>query len=86
MEGDLLLYGPPTSDMMAVTKKYVDDNIVVGAYLPLTGGTLTGVLTLAFDPALPLQAATKQYVDNRVTVGSASVVVCGSAVQTCNCM
>ncbi|MGA1858816.1 hypothetical protein VH569_22735 [Azospirillum sp. 11R-A] len=33
-------------------------------YLQLTGGTLTGPLTLAGDPAGPLQAATQQYVDN----------------------
>lgn len=32
--------------------------------LPLTGGTLTGVLTLDADPATALEAATKQYVDN----------------------
>jgi len=36
----------------------------VGNFLPLTGGTLTGALTLAADPASALQAATKQYVDN----------------------
>jgi hypothetical protein len=32
--------------------------------LPLTGGTLTGALTLAADPVAAFQAATKQYVDN----------------------
>lgn len=31
--------------------------------LPLTGGTLTGTLTLAADPTSNLQAATKNYVD-----------------------
>jgi hypothetical protein len=31
--------------------------------LPVSGGTLTGALTLAADPASALQAATKQYVD-----------------------
>jgi len=30
----------------------------------ITGGTMTGPLTLMADPAAPLQAATKQYVDN----------------------
>jgi hypothetical protein len=35
-----------------------------GTYLPLTGGTLTGALTLAADPAANLQAATKQYADS----------------------
>jgi hypothetical protein len=33
------------------------------AFLPLTGGTLTGPLTLAADPAAALQSATKQYTD-----------------------
>lgn len=32
--------------------------------LPLSGGTLTGSLTLAADPSSALHAATKQYVDN----------------------
>lgn len=32
-------------------------------YLPLSGGTLTGALTLNADPASALEAATKQYVD-----------------------
>ena len=35
------------------------------AYLPLTGGTLTGPLTLAGDPVNALDASTKQYVDTR---------------------
>jgi hypothetical protein len=34
-----------------------------GPFLPLTGGTLTGDLTLAANPDQPLEAATKQYVD-----------------------
>ncbi len=38
---------------------------VSGVYLPMTGGTLTGPLTLAGDPVNPLDAATKQYVDVR---------------------
>ena len=43
-------------------------------YLQLSGGTMTGALTLAGDPAGDLQAATKQYVDNtaqkRVLLGT----------------
>lgn len=35
----------------------------IGNFLPITGGTLTGALTLAADPVSALQAATKQYVD-----------------------
>lgn len=37
------------------------------AYLPLSGGTVTGPITLPGDPTQPLQAAPKQYVD---TVGT----------------
>jgi hypothetical protein len=40
---------------------------VSGVYLPMTGGTLTGPLTLAADPVNPLDASTKQYVDARPT-------------------
>lgn len=35
--------------------------------LPLTGGTLTGYLTLNADPVELLQAATKQYVDSEIS-------------------
>ena len=37
-----------------------------GRYLQNSGGTMTGALTLAFDPTNPLHAATKQYVDNSI--------------------
>jgi hypothetical protein len=36
-------------------------------FLPLTGGTLTGALTLNADPSTNLQPATKQYVDNEIS-------------------
>jgi hypothetical protein len=36
----------------------------IDSKLNLTGGTLTGALTLSDDPVANLQAATKQYVDN----------------------
>ena len=39
---------------------------VDGSYLKLTGGTLTGSLTLNDDPTEALQASTKQYVDNNL--------------------
>lgn len=39
---------------------------VDGNYLKLTGGTLTGSLTLNDDPTEALQASTKQYVDNNL--------------------
>jgi hypothetical protein len=37
-----------------------------GSFLPLSGGTLTGFLTLNDDPTAILHAATKQYVDQEV--------------------
>jgi hypothetical protein len=37
-----------------------------GPFLPLTGGILTGPLTLAADPTTALEAATKEYVDAQV--------------------
>jgi hypothetical protein len=40
------------------------------AYLPLTGGTLTGPLTLAADPTVPLGTATKQYADTKAPLAS----------------
>lgn len=38
--------------------------VLASAFLPLTGGTLSGPLTLSADPTAALHAATKQYVDN----------------------
>jgi hypothetical protein len=40
---------------------------VVGNYLPIAGGTLTGALVLNADPSANLGAATKQYVDGKLT-------------------
>jgi hypothetical protein len=37
-------------------------------YLQLSGGTLTGILTLSADPTVALHAATKQYVDSRTPI------------------
>lgn len=39
---------------------------LAGNYLPYTGGTMLGKITLDGDPNLPLQAAPKQYVDNSI--------------------
>jgi hypothetical protein len=41
----------------------------IANHLPLTGGTLTGALTLNADPTADLNAATKQYVDNLTASG-----------------
>lgn len=51
MTGPLLLFSAPASANQAATKKYVDDAAataapVLTAYLPRTGGTMTGQITL----------------------------------------
>lgn len=48
MTGFLLLHADPTAQMHAATKKYVDNiaGAAGGPFLPLTGGTLTGPLTV----------------------------------------
>lgn len=74
---DLHKLYPPTRDGTLTAYFRADDrwsNLVAvklnqlagatsGAFLPLTGGTLTGPLILAADPTTALGAATKQYVD-----------------------
>jgi hypothetical protein len=42
-------------------------------YLRLSGGALTGPLTLASDPTMPMQAATMQYVLNQLASATAGV-------------
>ncbi|MGY2987724.1 hypothetical protein [Bradyrhizobium sp. USDA 4508] len=66
MTGPLVLFGAPTADLHAATKKYVDDTmtgVAGGLFVDVTGDTMTGPLILAADPSGPLGAATKQYVD-----------------------
>lgn len=50
----------------ATNKQYVDNsvqNVGTGNYLNLSGGTMSGALTLSGDPTAPNQAATKHYSD-----------------------
>jgi hypothetical protein len=50
----------------AANKQYVDNsvqNVGSGSYLSLSGGTMSGALTLSGDPTAPNQAATKHYSD-----------------------
>jgi hypothetical protein len=59
--------------------KWVSGGAGSPVYLPLSGGTMTGPITLASDPTAALQPATKQYVDatiryrNRIINGDASI-------------
>lgn len=69
MSGNLSLGGNKITDLDTPTlatdasnKSYVDSN-----FLQITGGILTGYLTLNSDPVNPLHAATKQYVDAQLS-------------------
>jgi hypothetical protein len=80
LTGPLTLSGPPTVNLHASTKQYVDSQITstlgtVGAnYLALSGGTLTGSLILpATAPINALQAVNKDYVDTKVAAVPAGV-------------
>ena len=55
----------PTQSSAGAYWKNVTD-LLMASYLPLSGGTMTGNLTLAGNPTASLQAATKQYVDGAV--------------------
>jgi len=56
---------PAVQAVQAVSKAYVDQalNTLSGSWLSVTGGTMTGPLTLSGDPTQPLQATNKHYVD-----------------------
>jgi hypothetical protein len=59
---------PATVAMQSATKQYVDASIasLSGNYLQLSGGAMSGPLTLAGGPTAENQAASKQYVDQAV--------------------
>jgi hypothetical protein len=72
---------PSSVAVQTVTKSYVDSAIAAAAlgaqatsaYVPITGGTMTGPLVLPADPASANQAADKHYVDTSVAaVGGGS--------------
>lgn len=71
----------PTQDSTGGTWQNVT-TFLGTAFLPLSGGTMTGALTLKGDPTASLQAATKQYVDKKGTsmpVGSVYVQFSGQS-------
>jgi hypothetical protein len=86
MTGFLTLSADPTATNHAATKHYVDANAIAdgphdgyfygrangawGQVVPLSGGTMTGLLTLSADPTAPLGAATKQYADTKAPLAS----------------
>ena len=53
-------------------------NAALASYLPLSGGTLTGALTLSGAPTANLHAATKKYVDDAVDALPEPMVFKGS--------
>jgi len=69
LTGLLTLSGPPTSNLHAATKLYVDTADLTK--VPLAGGTMTGFLTLSGAPTSNLHAATKLYVDGQVSASAA---------------
>lgn len=78
MTGFITLHANPSLNLHAATKQYVDSalntssnnltnyvNSEINTRLPLTGGILTGDLTLNGSPTRPNHATTKQYVDDQ---------------------
>lgn len=53
-------YKPTPAEIGAATSNHTH------LYLPLSGGTMTGAITLSSDPIANLHAATKQYVDSKI--------------------
>ncbi len=86
MSGFLILVGPPTANLHAATKAYVDTKAVgdvTKAYVDAqdllrilkSGDVMTGFLTLSGEPTAPLHAATKSYVDSHSGGGSGGVSI-----------
>ena len=63
--------GTPKYDTDAATKGYVDK--AVAGKVSLSGGTMTGLLTLSGAPTATLHAATKGYVDDLVDAATVDV-------------
>lgn len=59
----------PTNPSHAATKKYVDDKTQTTAFLPLSGGTVTGPLYIQ-SPIIDTNPATKAYVDSKIVLGN----------------
>jgi len=85
MTGDLILDHDPVQDLEAATKQYVDGAVISGsdlasysgyaegAFVNVSGDTMTGFLTLNADPTASGHAANKNYVDNSNSTLSGSL-------------
>lgn len=64
------VYGTPTTQSVRDNFQAAKDEIeaLQNGKLDLSGGTLSGPLTLSADPATTMQAATRQYVDARTPI------------------
>ena len=64
-----LAIGGTSGNLLWKGKRVLDDKdltTINNTYLPLSGGTMTGPITLPGNPTNNLEAATKQYVDNAI--------------------
>ena len=58
-----------------------DSGMKPGNFLPTTGGTMTGPITLAADPAAAMQPVTKQYFDQAIgDIGSTLDAINGEVI------
>ena len=89
--------GTPTSNTDAATKSYVDTAVanvsggVSGAYLPLTGGTMSGEISMGNNkitnistPTQNTDAVNKQYVDTQITSAQPNITGAASSIITSN--
>lgn len=89
--------GTPTSNTDAATKSYVDTAVanvsggVSGAYLPLTGGTMSGEISMGNNkitnistPTQNTDAVNKQYVDTQITSARPNITGAASTIITSN--
>ncbi|MHB8304146.1 MAG: hypothetical protein ACYDC6_15225 [Acidobacteriaceae bacterium] len=69
---------PASEAVQVITATEV--NTLLGKYLPLSGGTLSGALQLPADPQSAMQAATKNYVDT--SVAPLASAISGAVIET----